>query len=211
MLGALALLATAGTLAVLSLAAAPAGSSQQCGPVVRPAPKPDGGRQPPRQRLDPRKRYDVILATNCGSFTIRLDVRTSPRTTASFVALMRSGFFNRTIFHRIVPGFVIQGGDPTGRGSGGPGYTVVDRPPPRTVYTRYVVAMAKTAADPPGTSGSQFFVVTGTATHLPADYALLGKVTAGRRVVDRIGRLGDPATQRPTRVIVLERARVRVS
>ena len=153
----------------------------------------------------------MTLETSCGSFTIRLDVRHSPRTAASFLTLARTGYFDRTIFHRIVPGFVIQGGDPTQTGGGGPGYSTVDRPPASTRYTEYKVGMAKTAAEPAGTSGSQFFVVTGPSVQLSPDYAVLGTVYVGRSVVDRIGRLGDPNTEQPTRVIEIERATVRVS
>jgi peptidyl-prolyl cis-trans isomerase B (cyclophilin B) len=203
------LFAAAAALAAPSIAAAPSASG--CKSVKLPAPKPDGGRKAPKTRLDPKKRYDVTLTTNCGSFTIRLNVRVSPRTTASFFALARSGFFDRTTFHRIVPGFVIQGGDPTGSGTGGPGYKTVDRPPRTTVYLKYLVAMAKTAAEPPGTSGSQFFVVTGAPSiQLPPDYAVLGMVYVGRKVVDRIGRLGN-ASEQPTQPIVIQKASARAS
>ena len=116
---------------------------------------------------------------------------------------MRRKFFDGTRFHRIFPGFVIQGGDPTGTGTGGPGYTVVDRPPAGARYTRGLVAMAKTGAEPAGTSGSQFFVVTARDAGLPPDYALLGKVTRGLDVVERIGRLGN-ANEQPTRRVVIE-------
>jgi len=145
--------------------------------------------------------------TNCGSFRIRLDVRHSPRTTASFVYLARTHFFDRTIFHRIVPGFVIQGGDPTAMGSGGPGYSMVDTPKPTTRYTEGVVAMAKTGTEAPGTSGSQFFIVTGADIGLEPDYAVIGKVTEGLPVVQKIGKLGDPATEKPTEVVVIEKMR----
>jgi peptidyl-prolyl cis-trans isomerase B (cyclophilin B) len=180
-----------------------------CARVQTPAPKPDGGRRPPTTRLDAKKRYDVTFKTNCGTFTISLNVRVSPRTTASFVTLARTGFFDRTPFHRIVPRFVIQGGDPTGTGTGGPGYRTVDRPPRSTVYRQYLVAMAKTAAEPPGTSGSQFFIVTGPTVQLPPNYAVLGTVTVGRKVVDQIGRLGDPGSELPTQPIVIAKVSVR--
>jgi peptidyl-prolyl cis-trans isomerase B (cyclophilin B) len=150
--------------------------------------------------------YDVRLQTNCGAFTIRLAVGTSPRTTASFAHLVRTGFFDGTIFHRIVPGFVIQGGDPTASGTGGPGYATHDPVPRSTRYTFGLVAMAKTAAEPPGTAGSQFFVVTGKDVGLPPDYAVLGRVVAGSGVVRRIGRLGDPTTEKPTAVVEIEKA-----
>jgi peptidyl-prolyl cis-trans isomerase B (cyclophilin B) len=153
--------------------------------------------------LDPARPHTVGVVTNLGSFTIRLDVKDSPCVTASFASLVRKGFFDGTIFHRIVPGFVIQGGDPTGTGTGGPGYTVRDAPPANTRYTKGVVAMAKTSSEPRGTAGSQFFVVTAPDARLSADYALLGKVTTGLKVVERIGRLGNPATERPTRRVAV--------
>jgi peptidyl-prolyl cis-trans isomerase B (cyclophilin B) len=145
----------------------------------------------------------VDVVTNLGSFTIRLDVKDSPCTTSSFAALVRKKFFDGTIFHRIVPGFVIQGGDPTGTGQGGPGYTVLDVPPSDATYRKGVVAMAKTNVEPAGTAGSQFFVVTGADAGLQPDYALLGTITKGLQVVERIGRLGNPANERPTRRVAV--------
>lgn len=190
---------------------ASAADAAPCKRVPRPAAKPDGGHKRPKRLLDPRKRYEVTLTTNCGSFTITLKQRVSPRTSASFYALARAGYFDRTRFHRIVPGFVIQGGDPTGTGTGGPGYRTVDKPPATTAYRKYVVAMAKTTTEPPGTAGSQFFVVTAASVALPPDYAVLGTVFTGRTVVDRIGRLGDPATEMPTQAIVIQKAVARTS
>lgn len=151
--------------------------------------------------------HTVTATTNLGTFAFSLDVKDSPCTTSSFASLARKGFFNGLIFHRIVPGFVIQGGDPNGNGSGGPGYSVVDKPPAGTQYTRGVVAMAKTSAEPAGTSGSQFFVVTGANVGLTPDYALLGKVTSGLAVVERIGRLGN-ASEQPTRRVVIQKMTV---
>lgn len=164
----------------------------------------------PAAALDPSKTYDVTLHTNCGSFTFRLAVATSPATTASFVSLARKGYFDKTVFHRIVPGFVIQGGDPTDTGTSGPGYTTVDRPPASTTYTHGLVAMAKTQAEAAGTSGSQFFVVTGKDAQLPPEYAVLGTVTKGLGVVKRIGKLGDATTEQPTEVVEIEKATVHV-
>ena len=157
--------------------------------------------------LEPGKTYRIALKTNKGSFTIELDTKASPKTSASFVALARSGFFNGTCFHRIVPNFVIQGGDPTGTGTGGPGYSTVDKPPADAKYTKGVVAMAKAASEPPGTSGSQFFVVTGDDARLPPDYAILGKVVDGLDVVETIGKLGD-ANEQPTERVEIEDATV---
>ena len=163
-----------------------------CAEVDAPDPKPDGGERKPKDRLDPGATYTATLVTNCGNIAIELDVKASPNTTASFVSLARDDFFDRTVFHRIVPGFVIQGGDPTGTGTGGPGYSTRDVPPRGTTYSRGVVAMAKTGEEPPGTAGSQFYIVTGDATQLPPEYAVLGRVVRGLGVATRIGALGDP-------------------
>jgi peptidyl-prolyl cis-trans isomerase B (cyclophilin B) len=161
----------------------------------------------PTAGLDAQKTYDVVIRTNCGSFTIRLDQKQSPNATASFVALVNAGFFDHTIFHRIVPSFVIQGGDPLGTGTGGPGYMTVDRPPASASYVHGVVAMAKTGAQAAGTAGSQFFVVTAANAGLPPDYAIIGTVTKGRDVVDRIGALGN-ASEQPVEVVEIEQATV---
>jgi len=164
----------------------------------------------PTLPLDAAKTYDVVVKTNCGSFTIELDQKQSPNATASFVALAQAKYFDGTVFHRIVPGFVIQGGDPTASGEGGPGYTTVDKPPANAAYKHGVVAMAKTAAQPAGAAGSQFFVVTAEDAQLPPDYAIIGKVTSGLDVVDRIGKLGDQSEQ-PTQVVEIEQATVTTS
>ena len=104
-----------------------------CRQVEAPAAKPEGRQKRPSAGLQPGKRYDVRFWTNCGAFTVRVDQKAAPATAASFVSLARKGFFDGTAFHRIVPGFVIQGGDPTGSGQGGPGYTTADKPPADTV------------------------------------------------------------------------------
>lgn len=150
----------------------------------------------------------MTLKTNQGTFAFDLNVKDSPNTTASFVSLVKKGFFDGLTFHRIVPDFVIQGGDPNGDGTGGPGYSTVDPPPADAKYTKGIVAMAKTGAEPPGTAGSQFFVVTAADAGLPPDYALLGNVSSGMDVVDKIGMLGDPATELPKTKVVIEKATV---
>jgi cyclophilin family peptidyl-prolyl cis-trans isomerase len=185
-------------------------STAGCTSAEQPAPKPDGGQQAPTQVLASGKTYELVVATNCGTFTVTLDQKTAPKTAASLVSLARAGFFDNTIFHRIVPGFVIQGGDPTQTGTGGPGYSTVDVPPSEARYTKGVVAMAKTGAEPPGTSGSQFFVVTGADAGLPPEYAVVGKVTAGLDVVERIGDLGD-ASEQPTQPVVIQKVTVQES
>jgi peptidyl-prolyl cis-trans isomerase B (cyclophilin B) len=195
-------------------AASPPAEEQQagCKDVEQPPPRDGGGQTRPQAPLDADKTYEVELRTSCGAFTIRLDQKTSPKAAASFAALASSGFFDDTIFHRIVPGFVIQGGDPTATGTGGPGYSTRDRVPANAAYVPGVVAMAKAGPEPAGTAGSQFFVVTGPDAGLTPDYALLGKVAKGIDVVQAIGELGDPAsggTGTPLQSVVIEGAKVR--
>jgi peptidyl-prolyl cis-trans isomerase B (cyclophilin B) len=187
---------------------APAPGPDGCTDVAVPAARKDGGEKAPTERLDPEQTTELVVKTNCGTFTITLDIAGAPATAASLVSLAGSGFYDNTIFHRIVPDFVIQGGDPTQTGTGGPGYQTVDPPPAAASYTKGVVAMAKTQTEKPGTAGSQFFVVTGADIGLPPDYAIVGKVTGGLDVVTRIGRLGDATTQQPTRPVVIESVKV---
>ncbi len=164
-----------------------------CQETQAPAPKRID-LKPPRQEVRPSQSPVATVDTSCGSFEIALDAKDSPKTVSSFAHMAREGLYDGTLFHRIVPGFVIQGGDPLGTGRGGPGYSV-DEPPPRDAeYTRGAVAMVKAQLDPPGHSGSQFFVVTAADAGLPPDYALLGEVSSGEDVVDRIAELGDPVS-----------------
>ena len=174
-----------------------------CQPAEAPAPRDDGGQTAPTDTLDPALTWTLTFDTTCGSFVVTLDPAAAPETTASLVALAEAGFFDGIAFHRIVPGFVVQGGDQTGTGGGGPGYQTVDEPPADATYTRGVVAMAKATDEPPGTAGSQFFVVVGEDAGLPAEYAIVGEVTEGLDVVELIGTLGDPATEKPTQVILI--------
>ena len=170
-------------------------SSHGCTSVAQPAPRNPGAQKKPSAKLDTSKQWTLTVKTSCGDFTVALDLKSAPNAAASMVALARAGFFKATSFHRIVPGFVIQGGDPTASGQGGPGYSTVDKPPADASYGPGVVAMAKTGAEAPGTAGSQFFVVTGTASQLPPDYAVLGKVKKGIEAVNRIGALGTQTEQ----------------
>lgn len=179
-----------------------------CVHVNQPAPGPRKAPKP-TTALDPAKTYDVVFTTNCGVFTIRLDVKQAPKTSASFANLVQHKFFDQTVFHRIAVGFVIQGGDPTASGLGGPDYTVVEKPPASVKYTLGVAAMAKSPDQPAGASGSQFFVVTAQDAQLPPEYALLGKVVSGLPVVERIGKLGN-ANEQPTAVVEIQKATLHV-
>lgn len=148
---------------------------------------------PPPMAIDIAKTYTAKLETTCGALTITLADETSPQTVNSFVFLARQKFFDGLTFHRITP-FAIQGGDPSGDGTGGPSYKVVDTPPVEQKYERGIVAMAKAGDEPAGTAGSQFFIVpdTGNAESLnglptlPAQYAVLGQVETGLDTLSKL-------------------------
>ena len=181
-----------------------------CQQVAKPPPKHRQLPRPPRtvSHADP---LTAVVDTTCGRFGINLDTGGSPRTVNSFLYLARKGFYGDTTFHRIVPGFVIQGGDPLQNGRGGPGYQVTERPPAHTTYRRGTVAMAKSPVEPAGRSGSQFFVVLAPDAGLPPNYAVLGKVTSGYDVVRRIGTLGTRSTGSagtPVATVVIRRVTV---
>lgn len=170
-------------------------AAEACEQVDEPAPK-DVDLPAPDAKQPSAKA--VVFETSCGSFTVTLDAERAPKTAASFQYLAEEGVYDGTAFHRVAPEFVIQGGDPSGDGTGGPGYSVTERPPADLSYTRGLVAMAKTGAEPPGTSGSQFFVVTAPAdAALPPDFALVGEVTEGLDTVLAIEALGTPGADGP--------------
>ena len=177
-----------------------------CTVVETPEPKPEPSLSAPDDDLDASQTHVVTFETNCGAFEVTLDVESSPKTSSSVAALVERGFYDNLIFHRIVPGFVIQAGDPLGIGQGGPGYSVTETPRSSATYTKGVVAMAKTEIEDPGTSGSQFFVVTGEDSGLPPDYAVLGEVTEGIDVVERIGSVPVGPGDVPVEPVVIESA-----
>ena len=122
--------------------------------------------------------YEAVVTTNKGEFTIAIDPETAPVAANNFVFLARNQYFDDTVCHRIIPNFVVQCGDPTATGTGGPGYTIVDEPPAPGQYEIGSIAMAKTQA--PDSAGSQFFIITGSdGAALPPEYALFGQVIDG--------------------------------
>jgi peptidylprolyl isomerase len=166
--------------------------------------------EPPRMRIDPTKSYAGTLETNKGAIEVELFPQDAPQTVNNFVCLAEDGYFDNTPFHRIVKGFVVQGGDPTGTGSGGPGYTFADEPIARD-YERGTLAMANAGPD---TNGSQFFIVLDDLRgKLPKNYTIFGRVTEGMDVVDAIastptrsGRSGENST--PTEPVTLEKVTI---
>jgi cyclophilin family peptidyl-prolyl cis-trans isomerase len=185
-------------------------------PVASPTPKPTptaqpvacGGKVPvaasvpkqtypsaPPMTISDKKTYVASFLTSCGTFEVTFDPKTSPNTVNSLVFLIQHHFYDGLTFHRIAKNFVIQGGDPKGDGSGGPGYSTVDTPPKDANYPIGTIAMAKTGNAPPGTSGSQFFVVTADgadgslAPNGVGQYAIVGHVTKGLDVIQKIAAL----------------------
>jgi peptidyl-prolyl cis-trans isomerase B (cyclophilin B) len=186
-------------------------SEAKCEEVGAPQPRDVRKQRPPSFRLERGKTYTATVATSCGTFAMQLDSKQAPKTGGSFVTLARDGFYDGLGFHRIAPGFVIQGGDPAGNGSGGPGYKVRERPPDDIVYSEGTVAMAKADKEPAGTSGSQFFVVSGKSGNtLPPDYALLGKVTKGLDAVHRIEGQASAADGPPKVPVVIKKVTISV-
>lgn len=190
--------------------AADDGPAGNCKQVDAPTPK-SADVPKPTGKLDPAKTYTVVMKTSCGEIRIKLDQADNPKTANAFASLVRANYYDGLGFHRVVKGWVVQGGDPSGDGSGGPSWQVVEAPPSDAQYTRGVVAMAKTATDPDGASGSQFFIVVGQDAGLPPQYAIAGKVKIGRKVVDAISNLGtDGQDGPPSRPAVIEKAYLEV-
>lgn len=131
--------------------------------------------------FDQNKTYIAVMRTTEGTITIQFNVKMTPNTVKNFVTLARKNFYNNTIFHRVIKGFMIQGGDPTGTGRGGPGYKFNDEPF-EGEYARGTVAMANAG---PNTNGSQFFIMH-VDNPLPKNYVIFGRVTAGMETVDKI-------------------------
>jgi cyclophilin family peptidyl-prolyl cis-trans isomerase len=143
---------------------------------------------PPPMCIDPSKRYTAEMVTSKGTMTIALDPSMAPKTVNNFVFLARYHYFEGIFFHRVIPGFVLQGGDPQGTGTGGPGYKFEDELPPPGRYEMGSLAMANAGPD---TNGSQFFVISGPdGMRLPPSYSLFGKVVKGLDVVETIDALG---------------------
>jgi cyclophilin family peptidyl-prolyl cis-trans isomerase len=138
--------------------------------------------------IDPAKSYTATMVTSKGTMVIALDPAAAPRTVNSFVVLARYHYYDGVIFHRVIPGFVLQGGDPTGKGTGGPGYQFADELPKPGRYELGSLAMANAGPD---TNGSQFFVISGPdGMRLPPSYSLFGKVVSGLETVAAIDALG---------------------
>ena len=170
-------------------------------------PNPDGSS--PQQRkfdaeppmiIDTGKRYVATMDTSHGTMVFSLDALAAPKTVNSFVFLARYHYFDGIVFHRIIPGFVLQGGDPTGTGTGGPGYKFADELPQAGRYKVGSLAMANAG---PNTNGSQFFVISGPdGVRLPPQYSLFGDAVSGLDVVETINAVGTRSGAPKERVVI---------
>ena len=157
---------------------------------------------PPPMCIDPARRYTAEMVTNKGTMTIALDPAGAPKTVNNFVVLARYHYFDGIAFHRVIPGFVIQGGDPEATGRGGPGYRFEDELPKPGRYEVGSLAMANAG---PNTNGSQFFIISGPdGVRLPPQYSLFGKVVKGLDVVEALNAVGTPGAGTPKERVVME-------
>jgi peptidyl-prolyl cis-trans isomerase B (cyclophilin B) len=186
-----------------------------CGGKIPPKVDRPTFSKPPTTKVDPDKTYLASFQTSCGDFTVRLDARNAPVTTANFVFLAQRKFYDSTWFHRIVPGGaagigVIQGGDPQGTGRGGPGYAIKDElPSSPAAYKKYSLAMANSGPD---SGGSQFFInFQDNSKGLQPNYSVFGQVVEGRDVVDKIAEVevGGQSGDTPTQSVWIEKLTVR--
>jgi cyclophilin family peptidyl-prolyl cis-trans isomerase len=156
---------------------------------------------PPDMVIDPAKRYTARMSTSMGELVIALDAVAAPKTVNNFVFLAREGYYDGVIFHRIIQGFMCQGGDPTGTGRGGPGYKFADELPKPRTYQIGSVAMANAG---PNTNGSQFFIVSGpSGVGLPPQYSLFGQVVKGLEVLDQMEKVKTGAGDKPVQDLTI--------
>jgi cyclophilin family peptidyl-prolyl cis-trans isomerase len=163
--------------------------------------------KPPEMKLDLNKSYTATITTNKGKIVLDLFAKDAPQSVISFVFLAREGFYDGVIFHRVIPDFMIQGGDPTGSGRGGPGYQI----PNENMFSRHgftpgTLAMANAG---PNTNGSQFFITDAAVQHLTADkYTIFGEVKEGMDVVKQIARMPRNRSDRPLENVVMEKVEI---
>jgi cyclophilin family peptidyl-prolyl cis-trans isomerase len=156
--------------------------------------------EPPPMVINPGKRYTATMVTSHGTMVLALDAVAAPRTVNNFVFLARYHYYDGVIFHRVIPGFMLQGGDPTGNGTGGPGYKFADELPAPGRYQIGSLAMANAG---PNTNGSQFFIVSGPdGVGLPPLYSLFGAVVSGGDVVETINGLGTRSGAPKDRIVI---------
>jgi cyclophilin family peptidyl-prolyl cis-trans isomerase len=177
--------------------------------MATPCPNADGSSprtrefaEAPEMCIDPSKRYTATVTTSLGEMVVALDAAAAPRTVNNFVTLARYHYYDGIVFHRIINGFMCQGGDPTGTGRGGPGYKFDDELPAAGRYEIGSLAMANAG---PNTNGSQFFIISGSSgVGLPPQYSLFGKVVKGLEVVEEMQQVETDRDDRPRTEVVIE-------
>ena len=173
------------------------------------APKQQQFSSPPEMGIDPDKRYTATMDTSMGELVIALDPLKAPKTVNNFVFLALNHYYDGVVIHRIINGFVCQGGDPTGTGRGGPGYRFEDELPKGGQYEIGSVAMANAG---PNTNGSQFFLISGpSGAGLPPQYSLFGKIVKGLDVLDAMQRVATDRNDRPNTDVVINSVTISVA
>lgn len=160
------------------------------------------GAEPAKAPANPK----VVLETSMGRIVVELDAAKAPKTVANFLGYVKSGHYDGTVFHRVIPGFMIQGGDPTGTGAGNPGYSFADEIHPELKHTRPgTLSMANAG---PATNGSQFFITNGPTPHLDGRHAVFGYVAQGQDVVDAIAGVARDQRDKPLEPVVMEKVTI---
>ncbi len=178
------------------------GEAIECPPTDGSADRVTQFEQAPPMCIDPTKSYTATLTTDVGDIEVALDAKKAPKTVNNFVVLAQYKYYDGLTFHRVIKDFMAQGGDPSGDGSGGPGYTFADELPKAGEYEVGSVAMANRGPD---TNGSQFFIITGDAgVGLPPNYSLFGQVSEGMSVLKQIGADGSTGEGVPETVHTIE-------
>jgi cyclophilin family peptidyl-prolyl cis-trans isomerase len=173
------------------------------------APKRQKFSEPPEMGIDPDKRYTATMSTSMGDLVIALDAVKAPATVNNFVFLALNHYYDGVIFHRIINGFMCQGGDPDGSGRGGPGYRFANELPKAGQYEIGSLAMANAGPD---TNGSQFFLISGkSGVQLPPQYSLFGKVVKGLEIVDAMQRVPTGGGDRPKTDVVINSVTIAVA
>ena len=177
-------------------------------PLDGSAPKSQKFNDAPEMGIDPSKRYTATMDTSLGTMVIALDAINAPLSVNNFVFLASHHYYDGIIFHRIINGFMCQGGDPTGTGRGGPGYRFPDEP----VKQKYQIGSLAMANAGPNTNGSQFFLISGpSGVGLPPQYNHFGQVVKGLEVVDAMQRVGTDRSDRPHEDVVINSVTITVA
>jgi peptidyl-prolyl cis-trans isomerase B (cyclophilin B) len=193
-------------------------SANPAQPVAQPAAEPGQGGaaladsgakkqydKPGDMKIDPNKKYMATIDTDAGTMVAELYPKIAPKTVNSFVFLAKEGFYDGLIFHRVIPGFMIQGGDPTGTGMGGPGYSVPAEFN-ETKHDRGILSMARSSD--PNSAGSQFFVMHARSPHLDGSYTAFGKVTEGLETIDKIVNAPRGESDRPNNPVKIKTIKI---